>query len=49
MPELNAANTDSHRFAESAAASTPASGFGSIYLKTDKKVYLKDDTGAETD
>ena len=49
MPKLAAASTVSHRFAESSAPSTPASGFAAIYVKTDGKLYLKDDVGAETD
>lgn len=32
-----------------AAPSTPASGKVSLYTKTDKKIYIKDDTGTETD
>lgn len=37
------------KFAESAAPSTPASGFAAIYVKSDGKLYLKDDAGTETD
>jgi hypothetical protein len=35
-------------FAESAAASTPASGLVVVYAKTDGLLYSKDDAGAET-
>lgn len=34
---------------EIAAPSTPASGKVAIYAKTDSKLYIKDDTGTETD
>lgn len=37
------------KLAESSAPSTPASGFASVYVKTDGKLYLKDDAGTETD
>lgn len=33
---------------EAAAPGTPASGFGSYYVKTDGKPYFKDDAGTET-
>ncbi len=36
-------------FAESAAPSTPSTGLANIYVKTDGKLYLKDDAGTETD
>ena len=32
---------------ESAAPGTPASGFGVMYVKTDNKIYFKDDAGVE--
>lgn len=35
--------------AEQAAPSTPASGFAALYVKSDGKVYLKDDAGTEYD
>jgi len=34
---------------QSSAASTPASGKGAIYAKTDGKLYFKNDSGTETD
>lgn len=34
---------------EIAAPTTPASGFVAIYPKADGKLYIKDDTGLETD
>ena len=37
------------RFSEEAAPSTPASGEAVIYVKSDGKLYLKDDAGTETD
>lgn len=36
-------------WAESSAPSTPSTGLAYTYVKTDGKLYLKDDTGAETD
>lgn len=36
-------------FKENAAPTTPSSGYGRLYAKTDGKVYWKDDTGTETD
>ncbi|MEK9769271.1 MAG: hypothetical protein VW683_10160, partial [Betaproteobacteria bacterium] len=35
--------------AEIAAPSTPSTGFGAIYAKTDGKLYFKNDAGTETD
>jgi hypothetical protein len=35
--------------AETAAPTTPATGWVRLYAKADGKVYIKDDTGAETD
>lgn len=37
------------RFSEESAPATPSTGEAVIYVKTDGKLYLKDDTGAETD
>lgn len=37
------------KVAESSAPSTPASGYVSVYAKTDGKLYIKDDAGTETD
>jgi len=34
---------------EQSSISTPSSGYGRIGIKTDKKIYLKDDTGTEYD
>jgi hypothetical protein len=34
---------------EAAAPATPATGFVRIYAKADGKLYIKDDTGLETD
>ncbi len=42
-------NVSAVKLAESSAPSTPASGFVSVYAKTDGKLYLKDDAGTETD
>ena len=39
---------DALTFAEIATPSTPASGFGKTYFKSDGKLYVLDDTGAET-
>ena len=35
--------------AEVSAPATPASGYGRLYVKTDGKLYFKDDSGTETD
>jgi len=40
--------SDALTFAEIATPSTPASGFGKTYFKSDGKLYVLDDTGAET-
>lgn len=45
----NSFDVSAIKLAESAAPSTPASGYVSIYPKTDGKLYLKDDAGTETD
>jgi len=36
-------------FPESSAPSTPTSGYVALYAKSDGKLYVKDDTGTETD
>lgn len=41
--------TDYVEFDEAAAPGTPASGEARLYVKTDGKIYLKDDAGTETD
>lgn len=45
----NNANVSALTLAESSAPGTPANGFGSIYAKSDGKLYFKSDTGTETD
>jgi hypothetical protein len=45
----NMAGVNSINVTEIAAPSTPASGTVIIYAKTDGKLYIKDDTGTETD
>lgn len=45
----NSGDLTALKFGESSAPSTPASGYASVYVKTDGKLYLKDDAGTETD
>lgn len=45
----NSFNAQALTIAEAAAPSTPASGFAVVYVKSDGKLYLKDDAGTETD
>ena len=47
---VNSIDIDDHvQLAEVAAPSTPALGHIRLYAKTDSKLYLKDDTGTETE
>lgn len=48
MPTLAAASTVSHRYAEqSSAPSTPAAGFGALYLENNRVMRLLDDEGLD--
>lgn len=45
----NSGDVSALKFAESAAPSTPASGYGAAYVKTDGKLYFQNDSGTEYD
>ena len=49
MPGIHETTASKRVYEESAAASTPATGFVAVYAKTDGKLYIKDDAGSETD
>jgi hypothetical protein len=49
MADIETVELDTRYFSEAAAPGTPASGKAVIYVKTDGKLYLKDDAGTETD
>jgi hypothetical protein len=49
MAKLSAANVDKIRFREAAAPATPDSGYGYLYVKSDGKIYFKNDAGTEID
>lgn len=49
MANIETVALDTRYFAEAAAPGTPDTGKAVIYVKTDGKLYLKDDAGTETD
>lgn len=49
MANIETLAADTRYFAEVAAPATPSSGQAVIYVKSDGKIYLKDDAGTETD
>lgn len=49
MANIETLLADTRYFAEAAAPGTPSTGQAVIYVKTDGKLYLKDDAGTETD
>lgn len=50
MPNIAAGtNTTSVRLKEGGAPSTPPTGYADLYVKSDGRVYLKDDAGTEYD
>ena len=49
MANIETLAADTRYFAEVAAPSTPASGQAVVYVKSDGKIYLKNDGGTETD
>lgn len=49
MANIETLAADTRYFAEVAAPSTPSAGQAVIYVKSDGKIYLKDDAGTETD
>lgn len=49
MANIETLLADSRYFAEASAPSTPAAGSAALYVKTDGKIYLKNDAGTEYD
>ena len=49
MANIETLAADTRYFAEVAAPATPSAGQAVTYVKTDGKLYLKDDAGTETD
>lgn len=50
MAKISSGEIDSIRLAEQGSApATPASGYGQLYVKSDGKVYFKNDAGTEYD
>lgn len=49
MANIETLLADTRYFAEASAPSTPASGSAALYVKTDGKIYLKNDAGTEYD
>lgn len=49
MANIETLAAETRYFAEVAAPATPSAGQAVIYVKTDGKIYLKDDAGTETD